>query len=132
MGAVAGGIVFAIVGFSWGGWVTGGSAAERAEEAAAQGRTDLAAAICVESFLADENAREHLAALKDETSSFRQRDIIEEGGWAMMPNRDETARATVTLCTRMIAELEPSELPVVADGTVVEPGEVNEEEETGQ
>ncbi|MEQ9814889.1 MAG: hypothetical protein RLO50_19085 [Azospirillaceae bacterium] len=125
-GAVAGGIVVAIVGFTWGGWVTGGTAAENAAEAAAQGRTDLAAAICVQNFMADENARENLGRLTELTSTFQQREIIEEGGWAMMPNRDEAARATLTLCARMVSEIDPSELPVVEDGEVVEPGVVEE------
>ncbi|WP_404405708.1 hypothetical protein [Pelagibacterium halotolerans] len=125
-GAVVGGVAVAIVGFSWGGWVTGGTAAQNAADAAAQGRTDLAAAICVQNFMADENARENLANLNETSSSIRQREIIEEGGWAMMPNQDEAARATMTLCARMISEIDPSELPVVEDGDVVEPGAVEE------
>ncbi|GHA37139.1 hypothetical protein GCM10007989_36620 [Devosia pacifica] len=127
-GAILGGAIVAIVGFSWGGWVAGGSAAASAEEAAQQGRTDLAAAICVQNFIADEGARDSLAEMKALTSSFRQRDYVEEGGWALMPNTDEAARATMTLCARMIAELEPEELPVVANGEVIEPGEVIEED----
>ncbi len=34
MGAVGGGIVLAVIGFAWGGWVTGGTAQEMAEELA--------------------------------------------------------------------------------------------------
>ena len=35
-----------VVGFTWGGWVTGGSAQERADEAAEQAVAELAADIC--------------------------------------------------------------------------------------
>ena len=34
LGAVGGGIVLAVIGFAWGGWVTGGTAQEMAEELA--------------------------------------------------------------------------------------------------
>lgn len=125
-GAVVGGVAVAIVGFAWGGWVTGGTALDSANAAADESRTDLAAAICVQNFMADDGARETLAELKELTSSFQQREIIEEGGWATMPDRDEAARATMTLCARMLSALEPTELPVVEDGEVVEEGAVIE------
>jgi hypothetical protein len=45
--ACAGSVILAIVvGFSWGGWVTGGSAREMAEKSAAQARQELAAVVC--------------------------------------------------------------------------------------
>jgi hypothetical protein len=45
-----------------------------------------------------------------------------------MPDRDEVARPTATLCARMLAELQPIELPVVEDGEVIEEGAVMEAE----
>lgn len=74
-GAIAGGIVVAIVGFSWGGWVTGGTSSDRAQSAAEQGRTDLAAAICVQDFIAADGARERLAELKEISSSTQPRTV---------------------------------------------------------
>lgn len=130
-GAVVGGVVVAIVGFTWGGWVTGGSALEAATEAADESRADLAAAICVQNFLAMDDARAQLSALQDE-SSFQQRQFVEAGGWAVMPDREEASRGAATLCARMLAALEPIELPVVEDGEVVEPGEVIEPAETAE
>jgi hypothetical protein len=127
-GAVVGGIAVAIVGFAWGGWVTGDSAQASAQAAADASRTDLAAAICVQNFLADEAARDNLAELKQITSATQQRNYIEAGTWAAMPDRDGGIRPTATLCARMLAELEPIELPVVEDGEVVEEGEVIEAE----
>ncbi|WP_127142765.1 hypothetical protein [Pelagibacterium montanilacus] len=127
-GAVLGGVAVAIVGFAWGGWVTGGSAEASAKAAADASRTDLAAAICVQNFMADDNARENLAELKELSRATLQRDYIDEGNWAAMPDRDEAARSTTTLCARMLAEIEPTELPVVEGGEVVEEGEVIEAE----
>lgn len=131
-GAIVGGIVVAIVGFSWGGWVTGRTAQTSASAAADASRTDLAAAICVQNFMADENAREHLAELKDLARAAQQRDYIQAGNWATMPDRDEVARPTAVLCARMLAEIEPIELPVVEEGEVIEEGAVIEAEDDAQ
>ena len=46
-----------IVGFAWGGWVTGGTARTMAEDAASSGRAQLAAAICVDRFKAQPTPR---------------------------------------------------------------------------
>ena len=127
-GAVAGGIAVAVVGFSWGGWVTGGSAQASALSAADASRADLAAAICVQNFMADDDARERLAELKELGRPTPQRNYIEAGNWATMPDSDTVSRPVATLCARMLVELEPLELPVVEDGEIVEDGEVIEAE----
>ena len=123
-GAVVGGILVAIVGFSWGGWVTGGAARQSAETAAATSRTDLAAAVCVRNFLAESDARDKLAELQAVTGATQQRTYVETGGWAVMPDSDVATRQVSTLCARMLMALAPIELPVVANGEVVEPGQV--------
>lgn len=129
-GAVAGGIVVAIVGFSWGGWVTGGSAQASALAAADASRTDLAAAICVQNFMAEDGARDRLIEFKELNRPIPQRNFIEAGDWAVMPDIDVAERPTATLCARMLSGLEPAELPVVEDGEVVEEGEVIDAEIT--
>ena len=83
--ACAGSVVVAtIVGFSWGGWVTGGSAQEMAEESAAQARQELAAVVCVDRFMAAPDAGDQLTALKAMTSSRAQGKFVEDGGWAII------------------------------------------------
>jgi hypothetical protein len=99
-----------VVGFVWGGWVTGGTARSMAETAGEQGRHDLASVICVEKFLAAPDARTQLTAFKDISSAFRQRQFIEEGGWAVMPNREAAARQSADLCAKLLAALEPEDL----------------------
>lgn len=128
-GAIAGGVAVAIVGFAWGGWVTGSSAQASALAAADASRTDLAAAICVQNFLSDEGARENLAELKAISSATQQRAFVESGNWAAMPDREGVTRPVATLCARMVSELEPIELPVVEEGEIVEEGEVIEAEQ---
>lgn len=127
-GAAIGGVAVAVVGFTWGGWVTSGSAQASSQAAADASRTDLAAAICVQKFLADEGARENLEELRQLTSSTQQRTYIENGNWAVMPGSDTAVRPAATLCARMVSELEPLELPVVEGGEVIEEGEVIESE----
>jgi hypothetical protein len=77
-------LVATIVGFSWGGWVTGGSAREMAEKSAAQARQELATVVCVDRFMAAPDAGTQLAALKEITSPSAQGKFVEEGGWAII------------------------------------------------
>jgi hypothetical protein len=77
-------VLATIVGFSWGGWVTGGTAREMAANSAAQARQELAAVICVDRFMAATDAGVKLAALKEITSSYGQSKFVEDGGWAII------------------------------------------------
>ena len=107
----AGSVVVAlVVGFTWGGWVTGGTARGMAETAGETSRYDLASVVCVERFLAAPDARAQLTELKAIDSTYRQRQFIEEGGWAIMPDMDEAARQAADLCARVLANLELEEL----------------------
>ena len=83
--ACAGSVVAAIiVGFSWGGWVTGGSAREMAEKSATQARQELATVVCVDRFMAAPDAGTQLTALKAITSPSAQGKFVEDGGWAVI------------------------------------------------
>jgi hypothetical protein len=65
-----------VVGFTWGGWVTGGSAQKMAGAAGDTSRYELASVICVERFLAAPDAQAQLTSLKAIDSSYRQRQFI--------------------------------------------------------
>jgi hypothetical protein len=83
--ACAGSVMVAtIVGFSWGGWVTGGSAQEMAEESAAQARQELAAVVCVDRFMAAPDAGVQLTVLQEITTPRAQGKFVEDGGWAII------------------------------------------------
>jgi hypothetical protein len=83
--ACAGSVIAAIVvGFSWGGWVTGGSAREMAEESAAQARQELAAVVCVDRFMAAPDAGVQLTTLQEITTPRAQSKFVEDGGWAII------------------------------------------------
>jgi hypothetical protein len=113
--ACAGSIIVAtIVGFSWGGWVTGGSAEEMAEESAAQARQELAAVVCVDRFMAAPDAGAKLTALQEITSPYAQGKFVEDGGWAIIvpasSSTDYEARAdhreAAELCAAELAKRE--------------------------
>ncbi|MDH3659418.1 MAG: hypothetical protein OEU92_05195 [Alphaproteobacteria bacterium] len=87
-------VLATVVGFSWGGWVTGGSAQKMADEKAAQARQELAAVVCVDRFMAASDAGVQLTALKEITSSYQQAKFVAEGGWAViLPVSDPVDRA---------------------------------------
>ena len=109
-------VVALVVGFTWGGWVTGGTARDMAETAGDTSRYDLASVICVDRFLAAPDARAQLTELKAIDSSYRQRQFIEAGGWAVMPNNDEAARQAADLCAKVLANLELNEAAAAPGG----------------
>src|SRR4051794_35394826 len=94
-----------VVGFTWGGWTTGGTARSTAQEAALGSRNELAAAVCVDRFKAAGDAPAQLVALKA-LGSWDRGPFVEKGGWAAMPvgagNTDRAAR----LCGEKLAAVE--------------------------
>ena len=115
--ACAGSVVVAtIVGFSWGGWTTDGSAAKIAERSAAEARQELASVVCVDRFMAAPDVGVQLTALKDIESPYAQGKFVEDGGWAIIvpasSPTDYKARAddrkAAGLCA---AELAKREIP---------------------
>ena len=101
-GAACGAIAVAVVGFSWGGWVTDGKARQMAAE---QGRTDVVAAlslICVDQSLRDPQLVERVAALKA-ASSWTRGDLVMKNGWATMPGTTEGNSQVAKDCADKIA-----------------------------
>ncbi len=92
-----------VVGFSWGGWVTGGTARTMAADAGDEARGQLASVVCVENFMASPDAAVQLAALKEISSSYQQRQFVEKGGWATMPGEDSAVRQAADLCAKALA-----------------------------
>jgi alpha/beta superfamily hydrolase len=93
-----------VIGFGFGGWVTGGTAEEMATQAASGARHQLAAAICVEQFMHASDARTRLADLKK--ADWYQRDeIVAATGWATMPDRKQPNVVVAELCASQLAEL---------------------------
>lgn len=92
-----------VLGFGFGGWVTGGTAQKMVTEAAQGARHQLAAAICVEEFMAAKDARTRLADLKNAEWYTRDK-IIAASGWATMPDRREPNLAVAEMCAAKLVE----------------------------
>jgi hypothetical protein len=105
-----------IVGFTWGGWVTGGTAREMAQTAGDQSRDELASVICAEKFMAAADATVQLTALKAIDSPYRQRQFIDDGGWATMPGQEKGARQASELCVEVLDNLELDPAAAGVDG----------------
>jgi alpha/beta superfamily hydrolase len=80
-GMAGGAIAAAIVGFSWGGWVTGGRAEADATQRAHAAVVVALAPVCVERFQRATDVTANLAAL-NKVDSWSRGDFIEKGGWA--------------------------------------------------
>jgi hypothetical protein len=109
-------VLTVIVGFNWGGWVTGGTAIDRAKDAAEGAKAELAADICAYRFLGANDAGAQLAALKKE-SSYSRSSVIEKGGWVTLAGAKEPVDGAAQLCADQLmkAELEPGAAGSLAD-----------------
>jgi len=109
-GAAAGAIALAIVGFSWGGWVTGGTAATLAKNSAAAAVVAALTPICVEKFQQAAGASENLAEMKKATYSWDQSKFVEKGGWATMPGSTEPNSAVAAACAESLGREKAADL----------------------
>ena len=109
-----------IIGFTWGGWVTGGTAGEMAQAAADRAQAQVAASVCVEKFMAATDARPQLASLNEIRSSWQRKNFIEEGGWATVAGNDYDDAAA--LCAKRLMDLEApaQEATATEAGTVTQ------------
>ena len=103
-GAVGGAIALSIIGFAWGGWVTGGTAQKMAEDMAEDAVVGRLAPICVEQYNQDSEKDQKLKKLK-ETKSWERDDYVEKQGWATMPGEKEADSKVAGKCAELLAEL---------------------------
>ena len=92
-GVVGGAIALGIVGFTWGGWVTGGTAEASATQRANSAVVAALAPVCADRFKNTADAAANLSALK-KIDSWSQGDYVEKGGWAGLPGSNAPAQVT--------------------------------------
>ena len=91
-GAVAGAVVLAAVGFTWGGWTTAGAAQDLAKKESVAAITAALIPYCLERAASDPNTVVLMAEL-DAAPGFNRRAMVEKAGWATPlgaegPNKD--------------------------------------------
>jgi hypothetical protein len=109
-GAAAGAIALAIVGFSWGGWVTAGAAEALAKNRAATAVVAALTPICVEKFRQAADASANLAEMKKATYVWDQSKFVERGGWATMPGSTGPNSAVAKACAESLGSEKAVEL----------------------
>lgn len=90
-----------IVGFTWGGWVTGGTARRMAEASSEEAVAKRMAPMCVIRFKADPNRGEKLKQLR-EVSAWEQAEFVKKQGWATMPGEREPESRTADECVKLL------------------------------
>ena len=100
-GAVGGAIALAVIGFSWGGWVTGATANKNAKESADSAIVKVLAPICAEKFQQQADAGSKIVELK-KVSSWERGTFVEKGGWATMPGSTAPSMGVARACAELL------------------------------
>jgi hypothetical protein len=93
-----------LVGFTWGGWVTGSTAQRTAITMSNNAVVQRLSAICVAQFQQDPAKDQKLTELKA-ASSYQQGTYVKEQGWAIMPGDEQADSKVATECAKLLAQL---------------------------
>jgi len=90
-----------IIGFAWGGWVTGGTARSMAETMADDAVVKRLAPMCVVQFNRDPGKDQKLKELK-EVSGWQRGEYVTKGNWATMPGEEKADSKVAEECARLL------------------------------
>jgi hypothetical protein len=96
-GAACGATALAIAGFSWGGWVTGGTARQMAAEQSSKDVVTALTAVCLDLAQRDPQLIERTAAIKA-ASNWNRGDMVAKNGWATLPGGTVPNRQVASAC----------------------------------
>ncbi len=94
-------ILLLIIGFNWGGWVTGGTARSLGTATAKEAVITRLAPICVAQFNQDPAKAQKLTALKA-LQNYERGDYAGKQGWATMPGETAPDRDVAGACTSLL------------------------------
>jgi hypothetical protein len=97
LGAGAGAIALAIVGFNWGGWMTTSAAVKMSDKGSQAAVATALTPYCLESAKDDPMAASVMAELKA-ANNYKRRGIVEEAGWATPLGEEKPDRALAETC----------------------------------
>jgi hypothetical protein len=104
-GAAVGAVAASVIGFYWGGWVTGGTAKDMVQREVSAALVLALSPICVDKFQHSADAAANLLEFK-KVSSWQQGSFIEKGGWATMPGDQPANAAVAHACATMLSSLQ--------------------------
>jgi hypothetical protein len=102
LGAV---LVTLMIGFGWGGWVTGGAAQANARAMAEDAVVHRLTSICVAAAHNDPGWRQKLKALRD-TGEWERSEYVQKAGWATMPGDKDPDSKVAGECARVLVAKE--------------------------
>jgi hypothetical protein len=103
-GTVIGAVAALVIGFSWGGWVTGATANKLAAEQASTAVVTVLTPICVEKFMQNADAEANLVALRKISSNWEQGQYLEKGGFATRPGAVSSDYQLARACATKLIE----------------------------
>jgi hypothetical protein len=103
-GIAIGAIASIAIGFSWGGWVTGGTANRLAAEQASTAVVTALTPLCVERFLQNVDAKGNLEVLRKISSNWEQGNYVEKGGWAAQPGATSSDYHLARACAEKLIQ----------------------------
>ncbi|HYC65565.1 MAG TPA: hypothetical protein VEC14_12600 [Reyranellaceae bacterium] len=100
-GAATGIAVSLVLGFTWGGWVTGATSRKDARTAAHNATVVALAPSCAERFLAQSDAPAKVAAL-EKASTWERGSVLEKAGFAMLPGTQTSDSDIARACAEIL------------------------------
>jgi hypothetical protein len=94
-------VITMIVGFTWGGWVTGGTARQMAATSAEDAVVSRLTPMCVLQVKQDPKQTEKLKEFK-EVSAWQQGEYVKKQGWATMPGEKEAEGRIADACAKVL------------------------------
>ena len=100
-GAFAGALVLAIVGFTWGGWLTPKMAREQAGQQTKDAVVAALAPICAAKFRQNANATANLAEM-NKLDSWQHGNFVKNGGWATFAGNEQPDTNVADACAKLL------------------------------
>ena len=94
-------VVTMIIGFTWGGWVTGGTARQMAVVIGEEAVVKRLAPMCVVQFKQDGKKDQKLKELKA-TGTWEQTEYVVKQGWATMPGEKKADNKVADECVKLL------------------------------
>ena len=101
-GAFAGVVATVVIGFVWGGWVTGGTATKMTSEAVEATQVTLYSPICVERYKANATSEQRAAFAKE--NDWNRDAVVERTGFATLPGSSSPSAAVADKCAETLSK----------------------------
>ena len=103
-GAAGGAVLLAIVGFTWGGWMTAGTAERTADQRVSAAVVAALAPICVSQFQLAGDSMTKQGEL-NKLTVYDRGTFVEKAGWATMPGSAAAEPTVAKACADLISKL---------------------------